>query len=208
MSSYVDQLVARDVPMAGAVRDPVRLRRYLQAFAANTAGTPVHKTVFDAAGIDRATAARFDALLQHLFVVELLPAYSSNRLNRLVRLPKRHLMDPALLRPLLGIDERAALRDGDVLGSLLDSFVTAQVGAELPLSSLDPRLFHVRDANGRQEVDLVVELADGRVIGIEIKADAAPGPESARHLVWLAQSLGSLRRGRGLPHRVTPDQAP
>jgi len=190
LSSYVDQLVTRDLSQVGQVRDPARLRRYLQAGAASTAGVVVHKTLLDAVDIDRDTGTRFDTLLQQLFVIDLVRAYSSNRLNRLVRLPKRYLVEPALMRPLLGIDERRALRDGHVLGRLIDSFVTAQLRAELPVSQLDPRLYHLRDTNGRHEVDLVIELVDGRVIGIEIKADAAPGPDVARHLFWLEQSLG------------------
>ncbi len=36
-----------------------------------------------------------------------------------------------------------------------------------------------------QEVDLVTELAGRRLIAVEIKADAAPGTETARHLAWL-----------------------
>jgi uncharacterized protein len=51
----------------------------------------------------------------------------------------------------------------------------AQLRAECTVSELSPHLFHVRDANGRHEVDILVELGDGRVIGIEIKADSAPG---------------------------------
>jgi uncharacterized protein len=62
-------------------------------------------------------------------------------------------------------------------------------GAEV--SELAPRLFHLRDANGRHEVDIVAELPDSRVIGIEVKADAAPGPADARHLRWLRHSIGS-----------------
>ena len=49
LSSYVDQLVTRDGALAGPGRDPVRLRRYLQCVAANTAGSPDHKTIYDAA---------------------------------------------------------------------------------------------------------------------------------------------------------------
>ena len=82
------------------------------------------------------------------------------------------------------------LRDGDLLGRVIDSFVTSQLRAELPLSALGPRLFHLRDANGRREINLIIELADGRVIAIEIKADAAPGPDAARHLAWLERALG------------------
>ncbi|MGH3400744.1 MAG: ATP-binding protein [Streptosporangiaceae bacterium] len=191
LSSYIDQLVSRDVSLVGAVRDPMRIRHYLQAVAASTAGMPTLKTLIDAVGIDRSTANAYDSLLERLLITQRLPAWSSNRLNRLIRLPKRYLVDPAFLSPLLGVDARAVLRDGDLLGRLLDSFVMAQLRAECAVSELSPHLFHVRDANGRQEVDILIEFGDGRMIGIEVKADAAPGPDAATHLRWLRDGIGN-----------------
>jgi uncharacterized protein len=189
LSSYIDQVVSRDVSLVGAVRDPIRLRRYLQAIAASTGGAPTLKTLLDATGIDRATATSYDTMLESLFLTEQLPAWSANRLNRLIRLPKRHLVDPAFVGPLLGVDLRAVMRDGDLLGRVLDSFVVAQLRADCVVSKLSPRLYHVRDANGRHEVDVLAELANGRVVGFEVKADAAPGPNAARHLRWLKDAL-------------------
>jgi uncharacterized protein len=191
LSSYIDQVVSRDLALVGTVRDPVRLRRYLQALAASTAGTPTMNTLADAVGINRSTAMAYDSMLESLFITERLPAWSANQLSRLVRLPKRHIVDPAFLGPLLGVDLRGVMRDGDLLGRILDSFVVAQLRADGEVSDLAPRLFHLRDANGRHEVDIVAELPDGRVIGIEVKADAAPGPAAARHLRWLRDSIGS-----------------
>jgi predicted AAA+ superfamily ATPase len=191
LASYLDQVVSRDVEVIGAVRDPVRLRRYLRALAASTAGIPTMKTLIDAAGIDRRTATAYDGLLEHLFITEQLPAWAANRLNRLVHLPKRYLVEPAFLGPLLGVDTRAVLRDNDLLGRLLDNFVACQLRADCVISELSPRLFHIRDANGRREIDVLVELADGRVIGIEVKATAAPVPEDARHLRWLQDVMGT-----------------
>ena len=190
LSSYIDQLVSRDVSLVGAVRDPMRLRHYLQAIAASTAGMPTVKTLVDAAGIERSTANAYDSLLERLLITERLPAWSSNRLNRLIRLPKRYLVDPAFIGPLLVVDARAVLRDGDLLGRLLDSFVVTQLRAECTVSEHSPRLFHIRDANNRHEVDILIEFGDGRVIGIEVKADAAPGPDSAAHLRWLRDGVG------------------
>jgi uncharacterized protein len=191
LSSYIDQAVSRDLALVGTVRDPVRLRRYLQALAASTAGTPTMNTLTDAVGIGRPTAAAYDSMLESLFITERLPAWSANQLSRLVRLPKRYIVDPAFLGPLLGVDLRGAMRDGDLLGRILDTFVVAQLRADGEVSELAPRLFHLRDANGRREVDIVAELPDGRVIGIEVKAGAAPGPADARHLRWLRDSIGS-----------------
>ena len=203
LSSYIDQLVGRDVVVLGAVRDPLRLRRYLQAIAASTAGIPAVKTLIDAAGIDRRTAVAYDGLLESLIITERLPAWSSNRLSRLIRLPKRHLVDPALLGPLLGIDARAVLRDGDLLGRILDSFVLAQMRADCTVSEFSPRLHHLRDADGRHEIDLLAELPDGRVAAFEIKASAAPAPGDARHLVWLRDRLGDSFAAGAVLHTGT-----
>lgn len=57
LEGYVDQLVSRDAGSVAEI-DPLRLRRYLQAIASNTAGIPTHKLLYDAAQIDRQTALR------------------------------------------------------------------------------------------------------------------------------------------------------
>lgn len=190
LAGYVDEVVARDGALVDGSRDPVRLRRYLQAWAANTAGVVEHKTLFEVAGINRATAINYDRLLSTLLVVEALPAWSSNRLSRLTNRPKRHLIDPALVSPLLGVDAAAILREPSLMGRVLDSFVVAQLRPEIAAAHSAPRLYHLRDRDGRHEVDLVVELSDGRIIAIEVKAAATVGRHDARHLNWLKGTLG------------------
>jgi hypothetical protein len=86
-SGYIDQLLTRDA--AGTTgRTPHRLRRYFEALALNTAGVVEHKTLYDAADIDRQTAVAYDSLLV-LFVVAEPPAWQTNRL------PLRRSRDPA-----------------------------------------------------------------------------------------------------------------
>jgi hypothetical protein len=53
LERYVDHLLTRDAEQVEGGRDPVRLRRYLEAFALNTAGIVEDQTLFEAAGIDR-----------------------------------------------------------------------------------------------------------------------------------------------------------
>lgn len=185
LESYVEHLLTGDAEQVDGGRDPVRLRRYLAAYALNTAGIVDERTLFDAAGINRRTAQAYDRLLANLLVVEALPAWTSNRLKRLVLMPKRHLVDPALAGAILGLDTNQVLREGDLLGRLLDTFVVAQLRAELTVSATRPRLFHVRQQRGRLEVDVLVELAGGGLVAIEVKADAAPSGHAARHLAIL-----------------------
>ncbi len=185
LESYVDHLVTRDAAEIETGRDPARLRRYLEAYAVNTAGVAEDKTLFDAAGINRRTARAYERLLTGLLVVEPLPAWASNRLKRLVLTPKRYLVDPSLAAGVLRVDVDHVIRDGDLLGRLLDTFVVAQLRAELPVTRVRPRLYHVRQQQGRLEVDVLAELAGGDLVGIEVKATASPGPSAARHLATL-----------------------
>lgn len=190
LEAYIDQILGRDAALVNEHRDPVRLRRYLQAIAANTAGVVEHKTLFDAAGITRVTATAYDTLLEMLFVTERVPAWHSNRLNRLTRSPKRYVTDAALLGPLLGADTRAILRNGDLLGRIVDTFALSQLRVEADSSASPPRLYHLRLDTGRRDVDVIAEAPDGRVVAIEVKASAAPKPGDAVHLVWLREQLG------------------
>lgn len=190
LESYVEHLLTRDAEQVDGGRDPVRLRRFLEAYALNTAGVVEEKTLLEAAGINRKTAQAYERLLANLLAVDSLPAWTSNRLKRLVLTPKRHLVDPALAGAVLRLDADLVLRDGDLLGRLLETFVVSQVRAELAVAATRPRFYHVRQQQGRFEIDLLAELAGGRLVGIEVKADAAPGPDSARHLAGLRDRYG------------------
>lgn len=201
--TYVDQLVTSDVEAIGDRRDPVLLRRYLRALAASTAGAPATERLLEAAAIDRRTADAYDHVLELLGILQRLPAYAGDRLNRLSRRPKIYVTEPGLLAPLTGIDERAVLRDADLLGRLIDTWTVAQLRPELELMTPRPQLFHLRDKNSEHEVDVVIELPDGSLVAIEIKASAAPGRDDARHLRWLRDRIGD-RFIRGIVFHTGP----
>src|SRR5690606_29532638 len=121
LDSYVDYLLTRDAEQVDVPRDPIRLRRYLEACALNTAGVVDEGTLLQAAGINRKTAQAYDRVLTNLFVVDSLPAWTSNRLKRLVQRPKRHLVDAALAGTVLRMDAKAILHQGDLMGRVLDT---------------------------------------------------------------------------------------
>ena len=190
LDSYVEQLITRDAPAVAGTRDPDRLRRYLEALAVNSAGVVEDKTLYDAVGINRKTAYAYEQLLRNLLILEALPAWESNRFSRLTRTPKRYLVDPSIVAAVLRLDSAAVLRDGNLLGRMIDTFVAAQIRPELAVAESRARWYHLRDKGGRHEIDLVIEFGGGRVASIEIKANAAPSRNDARHLEWLRDELG------------------
>jgi predicted AAA+ superfamily ATPase len=190
LESYVEHLITRDAEQVDGGRDPARLRRFLEVLALNTAGIVEGRTIYEAAGINRKTALAYERLLINLLVVESTPTWTTNRLKRLMLSPKRYLIDPALAGAVLRLDANAVLRNGDLLGRLLDTFVASQVRCELAVTATRPRIYHVRQQQGRIEVDLLAELGGGGIVAIEVKASSAPTPDDARHLAVLRDRMG------------------
>ncbi len=197
LDSYVEDLLTHDVP--AVVRAPARLRSYFEALALNSAGMPEEKTIYEAAGIDRKTAKSYQELLTAVYILDVVPSFAKRRLTRMVRMPKRYVVDPALMAAGLRLDSRAVMKDSDLLGRILDTFVMAQLRPEVGVSTVRPRLYHLRDKDGRHEVDIIGEVATG-VVGIEVKAAAAPTVEHAKHLIDLRDRLRDAFLGGAVLH--------
>jgi hypothetical protein len=190
LNSYVDQLLTRDMTDIAERRDPARLRRFLEIYALHTGAVADLTSLATAAGVSRPTGDAYQRLLQNLLIGHTVPAWWTNRLKRLARSPKHYLVDAALVASIVRLDVGGLMRDGSMLGRILDTFVMSQLRAELSRCESLPRLYHLRDQDGRREVDIIVEYGGGRVLGLEVKATSAPKPDDARHLNWLRDELG------------------
>ena len=190
LTSYLDDLVTRDAAMLDSAKDPVKLRRYLSVLALNNAGMPTEATLYRSAGVNAKTAADYDRLLRNLYVLDVVPAWTSNRLHRLVKHGKRCLVDAGLAAAAAGITAPVVLGDPDLLGRYFDAFATAQLRPEIAMTQPRHVLHHLRTDASRREIDLVVELGGSRVVGLEFKAGSAPDGNDARHLFWLRDELG------------------
>lgn len=200
LDSYLEQLLARDAIALAPRRDPVLLRRYFEALAASTAGTPTETTLLQAAGLNAKTATAYESLLAALLVYEAVPAFATNRLSRLAKLAKRYIVDPGLVAAALKVGIDDVLGDAGLLGRIFDTFAVSQLRPEVALASRSPQMFHLRDQNGRHEVDLLIDLGRKGVVALEFKATAAPRTSDMAHLVWLRDELGETFLGGAVVH--------
>jgi predicted AAA+ superfamily ATPase len=200
LDSYVEQLLTRDVAMLATHRDPQLLRRYLESCALNTAGITDHRTVYTTAGVAKATGEAYDQLLRNLLIIDTLPAWWTNRIKRLIRGPKRYLVDPSLALAALRVGVPGLMKDGDLLGRIVDTFVVSQLRAQLGSCETQPRLYHLRQEKGQHEIDIIVEYGGGRVFAFEIKASSVATRDDARHLAWLRTELSDRFIGGAVLH--------
>lgn len=210
LDGYLARVVDRDFEEQGRlVRRPETLRRWMAAYAAATATTTTYEKIRNAATSGegetptRATVLAYRDVLERLWILDPVPGWrpSRNHLARLTESPKHHLADPALAARLLGVDEHALLgratpattprgapRDGALFGQLFESLVTLSV--RVYAQGAEAKVRHLRTQEGRQEVDLIVESDDQRVLALETKLSGEVTDDDVTPLLWLQQHLG------------------
>jgi len=167
---YARAIAQRDVRELADLEHAVQVRGLLRLLAARTAQEVHLADLARDLAIPAPTLRRYLPLFETLYVHHLIPAWSVSAAARTIRRPKLHVVDSGLAAALLGLDADALARPTTTIaGQLLESFVAGELARQLTWSDTDAALHHWRDRDGN-EVDLVVESADGRVVAIEVKA--------------------------------------
>ena len=204
LRSYLDLAVSRDLAETTSTpRNTSKLRRYVRAYGAVIGTSTEHAAIHRAASVSKATGETYHDVLSRLGLIEELPGWSNNRLKRLAKRPKRHLIDPALASADHYDTVDSLSRRRPRLGELFESLVVCQLRATAEALGLGWRFSHLRTAGGDQEIDLVADLPDGSVIAFEVKLSRTVGIADARHLMSLRDRLGHTFRAGLVVHPST-----
>jgi uncharacterized protein len=186
---YIRAIVQRDVRDIAEVEKLDRMPKLLGILAHYSGQLTNFTQVGAQVGFDDKTTRKYVGILEQLYLVRRVEPWFRNRLNRLVKTPKLHLLDSGLLATLLGATTERVARDRTIFGRLLETFVFAEV---LKLNSWlqNPHtISHYRDKD-QDEVDLVLEDGEGAVVGIEVKAAATVFAGDFKGLRKLAAACG------------------
>lgn len=117
-------------------------------------------------------ASAYISALEELYVVEPLRGWDApiRSKSRLRTKPKHYFADPSLAASLLEVSPNRLLSDGQLFGVLFESLCVHDVSVyaqAIPGAGPNP-LHYYRDSDGL-EVDMVIELRDGRWAPIEVK---------------------------------------
>lgn len=192
LDNYVNRIVARDAHDISNLQRIGEVPQILRILAARNSGELNMADVARDIGIPVRTLAPYLDLLETLYLIQRIPAWSTNVTKRVVSRPKVSFLDTGLAARLISVSAAGAAPDvsGELAGALLEGFVASELRRQLGWSEESVRIGHFRDQVAG-EVDLVLETPDGRVAGLEVKATAAPTRKDAKGLVQLRDKLGN-----------------
>ncbi|MEV0333188.1 ATP-binding protein [Nocardia sp. NPDC050717] len=183
-SSYLDDIMSRDVHQIADIRRGSDMRRLVAALAAQTGGLLNYSRLSADLGIPVTTLRDYVDILELIYLIRLVPAWSANATARAISTPKLTFTDSGLAAHLL-----TGVTNDATTGAIMETFVLGELTRQLTWSTTMARLHHYRDRDG-YEVDAVLEDNAGRVVALEVKAAETIRTDDFRGLRALQRRLG------------------
>ncbi len=184
LDDYVEIFSRRDILEILEVESAPRLEAFVRLTAART-GQELNVTgLSNDLGTPVTTIRRWLEALQRSYLIELVPPYSRNSGQRVIKAPKLYSVDAALAL--------AAARDTTPTGFHLETMVASDLFVWRD-GAPTRDLYHWRLSSG-QEVDFVLEQ-NGHLLPVEVKAAESVGVDDARHLITFRERHPNMPRG-------------
>lgn len=188
---YLSRIIERDAPDIAEGRRIADLPLVMRMIAARNAEELNVADLSKESGIPATTIARLIDLLETMYLIQRVPAWATNLTKRMVKRPKAMLLDTGLAARLVNATT-ASLGPGasnSPIGHLFEAFVATELRRQREWSETHPELSHYR-VHQAEEVDLILETGDGRIVGIEVRTSGMVKSRDARHLATLRDKLG------------------
>jgi len=187
---YIDALIQRDVRDVAGIEKLDHLPRFLRALAQVSGQLCNYAKLGGQVGLDNKTVARYMGVFEQMYLLKRVEVWGRNRLSRIVKTPKLQFIDSGLLCTLADLSTMEDALDHVRFGHILESFVYGELLKINTAADRSHEILYYRD-HDQYEVDLVVEDASGRIVGVEVKAAATVKVSDLRGLKRLASLAGN-----------------
>ena len=189
LDSYVADIVNRDVIQLSEIERGAEMRALIRLVAARSGQLLVPGALGSDLGLSQPTVKHYLGLLEEVFLIRRIPAWSRNLSTRAVGTPKVAMTDSGVAANLLDLDASGLRQPESPLGPLLEGFVAMELARQLTWSRQRAELYHYRTRDG-VEVDIILENRRGQVVAIDVKAGSTVRADDFRGLRHVAERLG------------------
>lgn len=201
-TEYLNAVIDDDVyRIDGIRRDTQKMRLLLRSLARNESITVTNRTLMrdikavDDEDIDCGTVSAYLDIFKRLFITDNQPPFAAGIRSsvRIKQAEKRHFSDPSLACALLRATPAGLIGDLETLGFLFEALCERDL--RIYAESFDANLYHYQDYQN-QEIDAVIELADGQWCAFEIKLGANQIDTAAENLLKIKRQIEEDPRGK------------
>lgn len=199
--SYIHSLATHDArELAGLSNFAHSLVPLLRNLAQQGQSELVKSKTARSLGISEAALAEYLELADVMYLTEAMPGWGIGFTNRAIKRPKISVADSGLASFLAGLTlNKSRLAGGaELFGAIFEGFVAGELRKQRVWSNERFDLHHFRERDN--EVDIVVELADGSLILVEVKAAMGVDSRAWASLIRLSEKFGDRVVARVVLH--------
>jgi predicted AAA+ superfamily ATPase len=187
--SYISAVLQKDIRNLANIEGLIQIPNILQLIGTRVGSTVNLSDIARLSGVKNTTLQRYMALLEHVFLILKVPAWTPNIEGQIVKSPKIFLNDSGLLCHLRGESVESLMENRTTVGAFLENFIIMEIVKQLSWSGLFLKPYHFSVHSGA-EVDLILEDRKKQLYGIEIKSAASVGQNDFKGLKRLAEVAG------------------
>ncbi len=180
-NAYISTYVERDIRDVGELRDISAFIRFYNIIAPRSCGLLNKSDLANDASLSEATVSNYLSMLEMIYQISLVEAYSSNISKRFIKSPKLFMTDSGLFAHLLDIHSAQELQNSPHKGDVVETFVYAELIKHISYSQVQPKIYHYR-TNDKKEIDFIVEKRD-KIFAIEVKSSQSIKKEAFKHII-------------------------
>lgn len=179
-NSYISTYVERDIRDVGELRDISAFIKFFNIIAPRSCGLLNKSDLASDSTLSEATVNNYLSMLEMIYQVSLLRAYSSNVSKRFIKSPKLFMTDSGIFAHLLGITSTDEIHASNRKGDIFETFVYGELIKHASYSLTQPALYHYR-TNDKKEIDFILEKGD-KTVAIEVKASQTIKRDDFKHI--------------------------
>jgi predicted AAA+ superfamily ATPase len=189
---YVDSVSEDTYPVDGRRRSSERMKLVMASLARNCAAASIPTISADIENrggrVSDQTVRSYIDVLKKLYVIEEQTAWNPQIRSRarLRTTPKRHYTDPSLAAAALSVSPGELSGDIRTVGFLFESLCFRDVSVYA--SAIGGKVYYYRD-DADLEVDMVVQLGDGRWGAAEVKLGRSEFDKASANLIRMKNKM-------------------
>ena len=174
------------------------MKKLVETTAAWSSKYMEQNAIRSALSIEKPTFNKYLSLLEMMYIIETLPAYTKTDYERVTKKPKIFMTDTALISSILNYTMDNIRLNQDISGKLIETFIHHELASFMDYYNGEYSLYHFRD-NAGHEIDFILHDNNANnIYAIEIKAGSNISRNDFKHIKWFNNNIAKNNKFIGI----------
>lgn len=180
------------------IRNHQDMNKLVETTAAWSSKYMEQNAIGSALSIEKPTFTKYLTLLDIMYIIEQLPAFTKTDYERVIKKPKLFMTDTALITTVLNYTMDKVKYDQDTTGKLVETFVHHELATLVDYYNGEYSIYHFRD-NAGHEIDFILQdNENNNLYAIEVKAGSNISRDDFKHIKWFKDNIAKTSNFKGI----------